>query len=79
MKIFANDNFKMQRIINGFTIVDLAAEVGVTKQALGQLERGANGVSPANALKITKALGVEFHDVFKFVERKQVDNYEKVQ
>jgi transcriptional regulator with XRE-family HTH domain len=69
MKIYANDNFKVVRMMNGFSIVDLADKVGVSKQMLGQVERRINGISPAKAKSIIEALGVEFKEVFEFVER----------
>lgn len=71
MKIYANSNFKLIRVMNGLTIKSLADRVGMTDQALGQIERGRNGISPANAKAILDELKVGFDDLFQFVERKK--------
>lgn len=69
MKVHANEKFREIRIKEGFTIGDLAEVVGMTKQAIGQIERGLNGVSPKKAKKIIDVLDVEFDDIFKLVDR----------
>ncbi|AHJ88641.1 hypothetical protein GBK2_43 [Geobacillus phage GBK2] len=69
MKVYAKENFREIRIKKGFTTASLGRAVGLTKQAIGQIERRENGVSPENCLKIAEALGVDFDDVFELVER----------
>jgi transcriptional regulator with XRE-family HTH domain len=69
MKVFAKENFREIRIKKGFSIVLLAEVVGMTKQAIGQIERRLNGVSPEKSQEILKTLGVEFDDVFELVDR----------
>jgi transcriptional regulator with XRE-family HTH domain len=69
MKVFAKENFREIRIRKGFSIVLLAEIVGMTKQAIGQIERRLNGVSPEKSQEILKALGVEFDEVFELVDR----------
>lgn len=68
MKIKAKKKFKETRLRNGYTIVGLAKVTGMTKQALGQVERGDNGISPTNSQNVLKALNVEFDDVFEISE-----------
>jgi transcriptional regulator with XRE-family HTH domain len=69
MRVVAKDIFREIRIKKGFTIVSLAAAVGTTKQTIGQIERGINGVGPENAKKIAEVLEVEFDEVFDLVKR----------
>jgi transcriptional regulator with XRE-family HTH domain len=69
MKIYASEKMRLHRILQGLTIVELANKVEMSKQAVGQIERGNNGVGPANAKKIAEVLGVEFDEIFTFVER----------
>ena len=54
----AKSNLRITRIKKGFSIVTLAEKVGVSKQAIGQLERGNNGISPENAQRILEVLDV---------------------
>lgn len=72
MKIYANGQFKIMRIKRGFTVVALAKAVGLTKQAIGQIERRANGVSPEKSVEILRVLGLDFDDVFELVEREVI-------
>lgn len=72
MKVFAKENFKSIRIKNGFSLVDLSRESGLTKQAIGQIERRSNGVSPKSAKVLTGLLNVDFDEIFELVERKSV-------
>lgn len=69
MKIYANDNFSKVRLINGYSIAELARQTGISKQQLGQVEKGINGISPAKAKIVIELLGVQFDEVFKFLER----------
>lgn len=70
MRIFVNDNFKPTRIKNGFSIIGLSKEIGITKQSLGQIERRVNGISPGNSKKILELFKVEFDDIFTIVDSK---------
>jgi DNA-binding XRE family transcriptional regulator len=70
MKIFAKGTLKLNRIMSGFTIVQLAEKVDMSAQALGQVERLKNGISPENAKKVCEVLEKEFDEVFMFVKRK---------
>lgn len=69
MKVLAKESFREIRIKKGFSIVLLAEVVGMTKQAIGQIERRLNGVSPEKSQEILKTLGVEFDEVFELVDR----------
>lgn len=69
MKVFAKENFKEMRIKKGFSIVSLAEIVGMTKQAIGQIERRSNGVSPEKSQEILKVLELDFDDIFELVDR----------
>ena len=77
MKVFANKNFKTTRIKSGFSLSGLAEATEITKQAMGQIERRCNGVSPENAHRIVRLLGVEFDDVFELIERVGADGKTK--
>lgn len=67
MKVMAKSNLRITRIKKGFSTVTLAEKVGLSKQAIGQLERGNNGISPENAQRILEVLDVSFDDVFVIV------------
>lgn len=67
MKIFAKENLKFVRMKAGYTAVDLAKKMNVSKSTIGQIERRVNGASPAICKEITDILGVEFDEIFEIV------------
>lgn len=69
MKIYATDNFRKTRIKKGFSLVALAEKAELSKQAIGQVERRANGISPAKAIKVIELLQTDFDNIFELVER----------
>ena len=69
MKVKATDNFKIVRLKKGFSQTELAKRVGITSQALGQIERRKIGVSPSTSSEILSHLNVKFDDIFEIVER----------
>lgn len=68
MKIKANQKFKETRLKKGYTLVNLAEKIEMSKQAIGQVERGINGISPTNSTKVLAALNVEFDEIFEIKE-----------
>lgn len=68
MKIYAKKNFKEIRMKKGYSIVGLAEKTEISKQALGQIERRINGISPENSQKIISTLNTEFDSIFELVE-----------
>lgn len=70
MKIYAREGFTKELMVRGYSIPDLAKAIGVSKQSLYYVTKNVNGVSPSTAKKIADVLGVEFDEIFVFVERK---------
>lgn len=58
------------RIIRGLTQTGLAEKIGINKSLISRLESGRGQTSPANVIKICKALGAKFEDLFEIVEKK---------
>lgn len=60
------DIFKLQeyRIRKGFGCPKLAAEVGISRQAMKDIEKGRFNPKPETAQKIVDVLGIKFDDVF---------------
>ena len=56
------------RIRKGMLGTDLAKKVGVTRQAIYGIEKGATNPSAGLAKKITEALDVPFDNIFSLVE-----------
>ena len=69
MKIYAKNQFKLARLMQGFTVVALAKELEMSRQAVTQIENGTHGISPEKAKLATEVLNAEFGDIFKLVER----------
>ena len=65
IKVLAKDNLAEKRIREGLTGVDVAKKIGITKAGYYSIERGDNGVSPANAKKISEVLGCDFDELFR--------------
>lgn len=73
MKVYAKENaLKQARFKKGITAIELAARVGVTRQAISNIENRKNGVSPALCMEIVRVLESEFDDLFSFEERDPV-------
>lgn len=71
MKIYAKDHFKVARLMQGFSVIALAEELEMSRQAINQIEKGVHGISPAKAKQATEILNAKFGDIFKLVEREQ--------
>jgi transcriptional regulator with XRE-family HTH domain len=69
VKILAKETFKNIRLLSGFSAAELARQAGVSKQQLGQVEKGINGISPSKAKAVIEVLGVNFDEVFTIAER----------
>ena len=65
IKVMAKDCLAEKRIREGLTGVDVAEKIGMTKAGYYSIERGDNGVSPANAKKISEVLGCGFDELFR--------------
>lgn len=68
-----------QRVVNGTAIREarflaglsqraLARKVGITEQAMSQVELGTNGMRPENLKKVAKILGVPLIDLTKVAD-----------
>ncbi len=55
------------RVKGGYTATDIANFIGLTKQAIYNIENGANSPSPKTAKAMCDVLGKEFDDLFEIV------------
>lgn len=69
MRIYATKDLRQLRLQKGYSATELAELIGISRQALSQIELGKNGISPAGAKKASKLLGVKFEEIFTIVER----------
>jgi|GEM_PF-2243255 len=60
------------RMKQGETFTSLSKKAGVHYLVISRLESGANTTRPANAVRIAKALGVQFDELFEIVDKKVV-------
>lgn len=61
-----NKKLKKAMFIKGFSLTDLAKEIGVGVSYLSQIVNGKKKPSPKLAKKIADALEVEVEDIFEF-------------
>lgn len=74
MKIFAKKGTKELVMKKGYSITDLADEIGISRQGLHQCMKNQVGIKPKYATKITEILKEDFDSLFEFVERKSNQN-----
>lgn len=73
MKVYAKEHALVQaRFRKGVSVLELASRLGVSRQAIYNIEKRRNGISPALCTEIVKVLGVEFDEVFTFEEKDTV-------
>ena len=60
------------RIKQGDTFRSLSEKAGVHYSVISRLESGVNTTRPASAVRIAKALGVSFDELFEIVYKKVV-------
>lgn len=64
------ESITMARIRLGMSMKDFAAASGVSYAAISKIESGkVSTIRPLSAEKISRALGVEFDDMFEFVQK----------
>lgn len=64
------ESITLARISMGMSMKDLAAAAGVSHAAISKIESGkVSTIRPLSAEKISRALGVEFDDMFEFVQK----------
>jgi len=61
------DILKHARIERGFSAQTFAVAVGVSKQQVYMVEKGTSGISEAAAVRMAKALGRDFKELFEIV------------
>lgn len=62
------EGIKTLRGIKDWTQTDLAAAAGVPQSRISNLERGLRSASDTTRIRIARALGVEPHVLFPYVE-----------
>ena len=60
------------RMKQGETFTSLSKKAGVHYLVISRLESGKNATRPANAVRIAKALGVPFDELFEIVNKEAV-------
>lgn len=58
------------RMKQGDTFTSLSKKAGVHYLVISRLESGKNTTRPGNAIRIAKALGVSFDELFEIVDTK---------
>jgi DNA-binding XRE family transcriptional regulator len=56
------------RIVQGFSTNQLAQKAILNTVTINKIENGKHSPNPSTALKICKALGVEFDEIFELVD-----------
>jgi len=59
-----NNRLKELRARNNFTQIELAKQVGVTRQTIGFIEKGEFSPSVSLSLKLSKALKCDINELF---------------
>lgn len=68
-RVIAKPRLRMERITHGHTQDSFAKAIGYRgASAYGKLELQKNGARPQIVMRILEVLGVEFDDVFEFVD-----------
>lgn len=65
MRYILNNNIKQYRKIYNVTQSELAEAVGISVNALSNIENYKHGISAYHALKIADYFNVDFHDIFQ--------------
>ena len=75
MSIIVVDRQKMVnlRVRAGFTQNSLAKASGTSSALISRVESGSTNLRPSNAIKICRALGVEFDEVFSLSEQNRME------
>jgi len=63
-KLVAN-NLKQLRENKGLTLEELGSKIGVSRQAIWNMENDTSWITKDKAAKLSKALGVEEHVIFQ--------------
>lgn len=58
------------RIKKGLSLTSLAEKIGVHYATVNRWENGTTNISPETAIKLCRALSVEFDDLFEIVDEK---------
>ncbi len=61
-------NIRIERHRKGFSQEDLAEHSGLHRTYIGVVERGEKNISIFNCLKISKALGINLHELIRCSE-----------
>ena len=76
-------NIRIERHRKGYSQEDLAEHSGLHRTYIGVVERGEKNISIFNCLKISKALGINLHELIRgseevFLQHQSSDKPEEV-
>lgn len=69
--VYAKEILRELRVSNGYTLEKLGKTVGYTASALAKIEKRHNGLNPRRVPKFLEVFGMEFKDLFEFIEREE--------
>ena len=72
-----NNRLKEHRAKINVNQTEMGRLVGVSRQTIGQIERGDYSPSVTLALKIAKVLGVSVEDIFNYEEDGENEQYQR--
>jgi transcriptional regulator with XRE-family HTH domain len=67
LKVFARETLRKERLRQGYTLATFCKAVYYSESAFSKIEKRINGLSPKGTVRVCEVLGMEFDDLFEFI------------
>lgn len=67
-RVYAKPRLRVERVSRGYSLDEFSKLIDYSYAGYGKIELRRNGLRPKGINKILTALGMEFDDLFEFIE-----------